>query len=412
MTQTVAIVGSGIGGIRTAQALRSLGYAGQLIVVGRETERPYDRPPLSKDFLAGRRDAEAVSLLSHQEAAEAGISLRLGVPAERIVPQEKCLVLGNGEILPYDICVVATGASARPSAWNKLAGVHVLRSMADSQALREQLLQRREVAVIGGGFIGTEVAATARSLGLPVTVIDPLPLPMERTLGARVAQLVVDLHHRNGVTTLFGAGVDSIGNSGMQLNLQLSTGATLTTDAVVLGIGATPNDGWLSGSGLPVKDGLICDEYCRVEGRDDIFAVGDVTRWYSPRYDGHVRVEHWTNAVEQARCVAHNIAFPDQLAAYEGIEYVWTDQYDWKIQVAGQPTHLDVATEAVVGDLDGPRPRGAVLYGDSAGMLCGAVTVNWPRAITLCRQALSVRAPYQEALRAVTGTFHNSNGAQ
>jgi phthalate 3,4-dioxygenase ferredoxin reductase subunit len=403
MTGRVVIVGSGIGGVRTAQALRSLGYAGQLVLVGEETEPPYDRPPLSKDFLAGRRDADAVSLLSHQEAAAAGISLRLGVPAERIVPEEKSLVLGNGEVLPYDVCVVATGASARPSAWNKLDGVHVLRSMADGQALRGRLRQWREVAVIGGGFIGSEVAATARSLGLGVTVIDPLPLPMQRSLGATVAELVADLHHRNGVTTRFGTGVESVDNRGMRLDLRLSDGATLTTDAVVLGIGAVPNDGWLTGSGLPVSNGLLCDEFCRVQGRDDIFGVGDVTRWYSPRYDGHVRVEHWTNAVEQARCVAHNIVFPDQLTAYEAIEYVWTDQYDWKIQVAGQPAHPQVESEAVVGDFAGPRPRGAVLYGDTTGALCGAVTVNWPRAITLCRRALSVRAPYQEALRAVTG---------
>lgn len=404
MTRTVVIVGSGIGGIRTAQALRSFGYAGEVVVVGQETELPYDRPPLSKDFLAGRRDAEAVSLLSHAGAAEAGISLRLGVTAERIMPEKKCLVLGNGEILPYDVCVVATGTSARPSPWDKLDGVHVLRSMADSQALRGQLLAAREVAVIGGGFIGSEVAATARSLGLRVTVVDPLPLPLERTLGATVAQLVVDLHHRHGVSTVFGAGVDSIENSGPRLKLRLSTGATRTADAVVLGIGAVPNDDWLSGSGLPVSNGLLCDEYCRVQGRDDMFAVGDITRWYSPRHDGHVRVEHWTNAVEQARCVAHNIAFPDELTPYEGIEYIWTDQFDWKIQVAGRPVHDRVVAEAVVGDFAAPRPRGAVLYGDSTGALCGAVTVNWPRAIALCRQALSVRAPYQESLRAVTET--------
>jgi phthalate 3,4-dioxygenase ferredoxin reductase component len=219
---------------------------------------------------------------------------------------------------------VATGTSARPSPWNKLHGVHVLRSLADSRALREQLLRQQEVAIIGGGFIGSEVAATARSFGLLVTVIDPLPLPLENALGARVAQLVADLHRRNGVTTLFGIGVDGIDNNGEQLNLRLSSGATLVTDAVVLGIGAVPNDDWLSGSGLPVADGLICDEYCRVQGRDDIFAVGDVTRWHSPRHGGHVRVEHWTNAVEQARCVARNIAFPEQLAAYEAIEYIGT----------------------------------------------------------------------------------------
>ena len=403
-TQRTVIVGSGIGGIRTAQALRTLGYAGEVVVVGQEPEPPYDRPPLSKEFLAGRHEAEGVSLLSHQEAAATGITLRLGVTAERIVPEDKCLVLDNGETLAYDVCVVATGTSARPSPWDKLDGVHSLRSLAHGHALRGQLQAGREVAVIGGGFIGSEVAATARSLGLGVTVIDPLPLPLSRTLGTTVAQLVVDLHHRHGVSTVFGAGVESIENSGLRLNLKLSTGATLAADAVVVGIGAVPNDEWLGGSGLPVDDGLLCDEYCRVQGRDDIFGVGDVVRWYSPRHDGHVRVEHWTNAVDQARCVAHNITFPDQPTAYEGIEYVWSDQYDWKIQVAGRPVHHDITTEAMVGDFDAQRPRGAVLYGDSTGALVAAVTVNWPRAIALTRQALARHAPYAETLAAVGGT--------
>ncbi|HXT94269.1 MAG TPA: FAD-dependent oxidoreductase [Trebonia sp.] len=404
MTKRVVIVGSGIGGIRTAQGLRSAGFAGEVIVAGEEPDLPYDRPPLSKAYLAGQDGTEAVALISQADAAAVGITLRLGASAERIRPEEKSLVFDNGEVLPYDVCVVATGAAARPTPWNKLDGVHVLRSLADSQALRDQLRARREVAVIGGGFIGSEVAATARKLGLKVTVIDPLPLPLERTLGATVAQLITELHHRNGVTTLFGAGVDSIDHSGTQLNLRLSTGTTLTTDAVVLGIGAIPNDGWLAGSGLPVSNGLLCDEFCRVQGRDDIFAVGDVARWYNPRYDGHVRVEHWTNAVEQARCVAHNITHSDQLVPYAAIEYVWTDHYDWKVQVAGRPTHDAVATEAVVGDFTGPRPRGAVLYGDSSGALCGAVTVNWPRAIAACRQALAAHTPYAEALQGVTGT--------
>jgi phthalate 3,4-dioxygenase ferredoxin reductase subunit len=401
MTQRVVIVGAGIGGVRTAQALRSLGYGGEVVVVGEEADVPYDRPPLSKDFLGGRSDAESVVLLSHAEAAAAGISLRLGVTAERILPAEKRLVLGDGEILPYDVCVVATGASARSSAWDKLDGVHLLRSLADGHGLREQLRAGQKLAVIGGGFIGSEVAATARSLGLEVTLIDPLALPMERTLGATVAQLVIDLHHRNGVTTMFGVGVDSVGNSGGRMDLRLSTGATLTADAVVVGIGATPNDGWLDGSGLPIRNGLVCDQFCRVEGRDDMFAVGDVASWYNPRYDNYVRVEHWTNAVDQAQCVARNIVFPAELTPYAAVEYVWTDHYDWKIQVAGRPASLEVASEAAVGDLTVARPRGAFLYSDANGALCGAVTVNWPRAIVVARQALSARTPYRQALDSV-----------
>lgn len=404
VTRTVAIVGSGIGGVRTAQALRSLGYDGRLVLVGRESELPYDRPPLSKEFLSGRRDTAALSLLSDQDATDARISLRLGVAAVRIAPGDRRIELGDGEVLPYDVCVVATGSSPRLSPWNKLPGVHLLRSLADSRALREELLRRRQLAVIGGGFIGAEVAATARALGARVTIIDPLPLPMHTALGTRVAQMLVGLQNRNGVTTKFGVGVNSVNHNGHHIELELSDGSALTADAVVVGIGATPNDAWLAGSGLPVDNGLICDSYCRVEGTNDVFAVGDVARWRSPALDRHIRVEHWTNAVDQARCVAHNIMFPNQPAEYDGVEYVWTDQYDWKVQVAGHPASGSAGAEIIVGDLDSQRPRGAVLFPDRKGTLCGAVTVNWPRAIAQCRHALSTGGSYQYALDRIART--------
>ena len=165
---------------------------------------------------------------------------------------------------------------------------------------------------------------------------------------------------------------------------------------MVVGIGAVPNDGWLADSGLPVENGVMCDEFCRALDAPDVFAVGDVARWYHPGHREYVRVEHWTNAVEQGRCAAHNIAYPEDLHDYRPVEYVWSDQYDWKTQIVGRPTRG--ARHEVIGELVGEKPRAAVLYADDDGHLCGAVTVNWPKALVLCRHLVTEGAGAEEAL--------------
>jgi phthalate 3,4-dioxygenase ferredoxin reductase subunit len=180
------------------------------------------------------------------------------------------------------------------------------------------------------------------------------------------------------------------------LHVGLTDGTRLGGATVVVGIGAVPNDGWLADSGLPIENGVLCDEYSRTLDAPDVFAIGDVARWFHPGHREHVRVEHWTNAVEQGVCAAHNIAHPDDLRSYRPVEYVWSDQYDWKAQIVGRPIHG--VRQEIVGTLEGEHPRGAVLYADDTGRLCGAVTVNWPKALVQCRRLVPQAAPFDDAL--------------
>jgi len=385
MTSRVVIVGSSVGGVRTAQALRSQGYDGDVVLVGEETALPYDKPPLSKALLAGTSDIAAVTLLSRDAAAADRIELLLGRRAIGVDVAGCQVEFADDEPLRYDHLVVATGASARPSPWGHGSGIHVLRTLEDCLRLRDDLVAGVRLVVIGGGFIGAEVASTARSMGGQVTIVDPVPVPMSRVLTEEIGEWFIDLHRNHGVHTRFGIGVENIEGERGNLKIGLTDGTVLEADTVVVGIGAVPNDGWLMSSGLLVDDGLVCDEFCRAVTSQNIYAVGDVSRWFHRARGVTMRIEHWTNAVDQASCVAHNILYPDELRCYEPVEYVWSDQYDWKIQVCGQTTHL--GEPLVVGDRLSDN-RFAVLYPDGEQRLGGAAVVNWPRALIECRRAL------------------------
>ncbi len=295
--------------------------------------------------------------------------------------------------------MVATGAAARPSPWPVRSGVHVVRGLGDGAALRAELARGGPVVVIGGGFIGAEAAATARGLGHEVTVVDPAPVPMARVLGPEIGAHFVGLHHRHGVATRFGTGVASFTGTAGDLRVHLTDGTVLRAATVVVGIGAVLNDGWLASSGLRLEDGVVCDEFCRATGVRDVFAAGDIARWHHLGHGESVRVEHWTNAVEQAAAVTHNIAHPDRMRPFGPVEYVWSDQYDWKVQIVGRPARADRHT--VVGDLAGAG-RAAVLYGDAGGALTAAVTVNWARALVACRRQVAAKTPYRAAVEQLT----------
>ncbi len=395
MSPTAVVVGSSIGGVRTAQALRAAGYPGTIVLVGEEEVLPYDKPPLSKGFLTGTDERARLDLLSKEEATAAGIELRLGERAERLDAAGREVRLVTGEDIGFDHLVIATGARARPSPWAADNGVSVLRSIEDSRALRDRLRAGGRLVVVGAGFIGSEVASSARSLGLDVTVVDAVEVPMAQAVGGEVGALLARLHAQNGTATHFGTGVESVEGESGALHVRLTDGTLVDGAAVVVGIGAQPNDGWLESSGLLVDNGVVCDQYCRAVGASGIFAVGDVARWYHPRHGCHVRVEHWTNAVEQASCVAHNLTHDDALKAYQPVEYVWSDQYDWKIQIAGRPD--DAVSSVMVGDPDG-RPRFAVLYADDEGLLAGSVTVNWPRGLVEGRRLLAAGSVFSAAV--------------
>ncbi|GAA1262552.1 hypothetical protein GCM10009609_26920 [Pseudonocardia aurantiaca] len=303
----------------------------------------------------------------------------------------------DGEVLAF-VVVVATGASTRPSPWAVPSGAHVLRTLNDCVALHGDL--RAEwpgggaVVIVGGGFIGAEVAAAARALGHRVSVVDPLPAPIGRAVGPEVGAHLAALHHRHGVATHFGVGVQAVEGSAGDLTVRLTDGAELPATTVVVGIGANPNTGWLAGSGLLLDDGVVCDAQGRAQDTPGVYAVGDVARWLDPDSGEHRRVEHWTSAVDQARCVARTICRPDSPPLRQ-VDYVWTDQHDCKIQILGRPL-LGTRTE-VLGRFTDSSAKAAALYADDEGRLVGAVTMNWPKAMVTCRRLIGLRANLSDA---------------
>jgi phthalate 3,4-dioxygenase ferredoxin reductase subunit len=275
----------------------------------------------------------------------------------------------------------------------------MLRTLQDSFAIGECLADGGRVAVVGGGFIGAEVASSARSLGLEVTIVDPLELPMERLVGTAAARLFAELAVRNGVELRLGHGVDAIEGTRGSLQVRLTDGTTVEAATAVVGIGAIPNDGWLASSGLLVENGVVCDEHCRAVAVEDVYAAGDVARWQHAKLPAPARIEHWTNAVDQASCVAFNIVHPEEPRAYAPVPYVWTDQYGWKFQIVGAP--LTGARHELVGDLAAAKPRAALIYEDADGGLVGALTVNWARALAECRRGIADGVAANTAIRAL-----------
>jgi phthalate 3,4-dioxygenase ferredoxin reductase subunit len=385
---TALIIGGSVAGTRVALDLRRLGFAGEIAIVDEQTEPPYDRPPLSKSALTSADGAPSL-LLSEEQAAAKGICLRLGTRAARLDVAGKTVMTDNGTRLSYDNLVIATGARPRPLPWPAHDRLLELRTLADGRRLRQALHTSGTIAVVGAGFIGAEVASAARGLGVEVVMIDPLPAPMSRLLGAEVGSRFAALHAAHGVLTHFGTGVDEIARSADGVILRLTDGDVVTADSVVAGIGAQPADGWLALSGLPVDDGLVCDSRCRVVGHDEIYAAGDIARWLHPRHRELVRAEHWTNAVEQAQFVARQIVSPSA-DEFTPVEYVWSDQYDWKIQIAGRPERG--TADHLIDQSD--RSRFCALYVARNGALTGMLTVNWPKAAILGRRALAAdRSP-------------------
>lgn len=383
---TVTIVGASVAGVATARALRAKGFAGHITLLSDETEWPYDKPPLSKQMLTGEWDTDRVSLLTPEQAQELSVDVRLGDAASALDIAEQAVELADGGRVPHDLCVIATGVSARLSPWPHHPGVLLLRTLADAIELRARLRKGGSLAVIGGGFIGAEVASSAAELGLEVTVTDPLPSPMARVVGPDAARVFTELAASRGVTLRLGVGVDAIEADGGELVIRLTDGHPLRAATAVVGIGAVPNDGWLRSSGLEIDDGVVCDRFCRARGDESVFAVGDVARWEtSPGQTA--RVEHWTNAVQQANCAAHNIVHPDALQAYDQIPYVWTDQHGCRFQLVGRPA--EAVRHICVGDLFGERPRGAFVFEGGTDRVVGAMTINWPRAVMRCRRALA-----------------------
>jgi 3-phenylpropionate/trans-cinnamate dioxygenase ferredoxin reductase subunit len=335
MTDDVVIVGASVAGVRTAEALRRRGFGGRITLIGAEPRLPYDRPPLSKAFLTGNAAEDDLTLLVGERLDRLELELRLGERAVAVDVPARQVRLASGEPVSFGAVVIATGSLPRrlPAA-DGWPGVHVLRTLDDALAIRAALAAGARVAVVGGGFIGAEVAWSARALGLEVTIIDPVPALMTRGLGPALGAVLAARHADHGMRLRLGRSVARVEGSGRVERLVLDDGTSLDADVVVVGIGADPAVGWLAGSGLAVDGGLCCDAWLRVRDTDSVYAVGDVARWPSSRYAAPVRLEHWTNAGEAAVAVA--AALTGSPAPFDPLPYVWSDQLGTRIQVFGQ----------------------------------------------------------------------------
>jgi 3-phenylpropionate/trans-cinnamate dioxygenase ferredoxin reductase subunit len=340
MTDTFIIAGAGLAGAKAAETLREEGFDGHLVMIGAEPERPYERPPLSKDYLRG--DAEREAIYVHPEGfyAEHDIELKLGRRAVELDLRERELVLDDGEWLHYDRLLLTTGAEPRRLAipGSELDGVHYLRSVADCDVLRGRLDQGGSVVVVGAGWIGCEAAASARSRGLDVTVVDPQAVPLEHVLGRELGTVYRDIHLDHGVRMQLGTGVDRFEGAGAVERVHTSDGDAIDCDFVVVGVGVRPRIELAERAGIAVGDGILADERLQTSA-PGVFVAGDAAGAQHPFYGERVRVEHWANALEQGPGAARNMLGRE--LAYERLPYFFSDQYDIGMEYTGHARTRD-----------------------------------------------------------------------
>ncbi len=390
--QQILVVGASLAGLRAIEALRREGYDGRIVAVGAEPHLPYDRPPLSKQFLKGDWDESRLSL-RREGVEDLAVEWRLGSPARVLHADDRCVELEDGERIPYDQLLVATGTTARELPFaNGLGGIHLLRTLDDARRLRDELARASRVLIVGAGFIGMEVAASCRQLGLEVAVVEPLEQPLVRGLGAELGAWVGDRHRDQGVEIHCGVGVTGFEGGRRVERVKLGDGRVLDTDLVVVGIGARPATDWLEGSGLELEDGVVCDG-SGATTFPEVFAAGDVARW-----DGGRR-EHWTSAVEQATHVGARMLRGESVEPLAHLPYVWTDQYELRLQIAGHVQPGDTV-ELCHGSLDPEGDHRFLALFGRRGRLVAAVGNKRPRQMIATRKLLSAGASFTEAIAA------------
>jgi NADPH-dependent 2,4-dienoyl-CoA reductase/sulfur reductase-like enzyme len=395
----LVIAGASLAGLRAAEAARKAGYAGRITLIGAEEHLPYNRPPLSKEFLSAESPPDPVFRPLRALREQLAVDLRLGCRALGLDARRRVLHCADGEV-PYSALVIATGAQPRTLPGTRAAGtagirgVRTLRTLDDARYVREALAAGARTVVVGAGFIGAEVASAARERGLPVTIVEAAPVPLGRSVGARIGMLLADLHRRAGADLRLGSGVRRIEGNGAVHGVLLDTGEPIPADLVVIGIGAAPCTGWLAGSGVqldPRDGGVLCDASlaASVPG---VYAAGDVCSWTSDLLGRRVRLEHWTSAAEQGAAAGRNAA-DGGARPYDTVPYFWSDWYGSRIQFVGEPAGADAE---VIGEgwADGQL---LALYrrGDQ---LAGALTVNRPALIMKLRRLISDRASWREAV--------------
>ena len=398
--QKIVIVGASLAGTRAAETLRSGGFTGEIEMVGAETHMPYDRPPLSKNYLAGDWDDERVALRKPEALAELNLTWKLGVAAQSLNTTTNTVTLESGEEITYDGLIIATGGVVRrlPKQPN-IAGVHVLRTIDDASALRNEINEGTNVVVIGAGFIGLEAAATAKKRGANVTVLEGLEAPLIRAMGAEMGAAIGDVHIRNGVTVKCGVQVAEIRGESKVTSVALTTGEDIPADVVIVGIGVAPATQWLETSGLTIRDGVVCDaNLCA--GPSNVFAAGDVLRWPNELFadvETDMRVEHWTNAAEQGAHAATNLLATlnnTEMTPYVAVPFFWSDQFDARIQCLGRPSG-SAKVDVVAGNP--AEGKWCAIYSVN-NRLTAVLGVSQPKLVMPSRALLSTHTTRDEAL--------------
>jgi len=390
---SIVVVGASLAGMHAAHTLRKEGFDGSITVIDADANTPYDKPPLSKQVLAGEWDLDRITLPAAKE--DLGLDYRLGRRAMGLDLADRFVRLDRGDRVGYDGLVLATGAAARwlPGA-PMLEGVHVLRSLDDCLGLREALDERpNRVVVVGAGFIGAEVAATCRGRGLDVTVLEVASTPLERALGPMVGMAMAELHRENGVDLRLGVGVAGLDGTDRVEAVRLDDGTVIPAEVVVVGIGVAPNTSWLEGSGLEIDNGIVTDD--TLAAAPGVVAAGDIARWPSARYGEQLRVEHWETAVQMGEAAAKRLLVEHDGRAtevFDPVPWFWSDQYDRKIQLAGRSS-ADDDVEVVIGSLE--ERRFVALYG-RAGRLVGVLGMNRPRHVMQLRASVEEGVSWDE----------------
>jgi 3-phenylpropionate/trans-cinnamate dioxygenase ferredoxin reductase component len=401
MTDPIVIIGAGQAGARTAAALREAGYSGPVELVGDEAELPYERPPLSKGILTGHMLSSDLQVLPSSYYVEKDITLRLGQYVTELDAVRHRVTLASGTSLPYSRVVLATGGRARPVPiqTGQVDGIRYLRSLKDAAGLRDALRSASALVVVGGGFLGLEVAASARSLGLGVTLIELRPQLLDRIVESEIATLIGNLHRRHGVTLRLGVGFAGILHGPTSPAVALTDGTSLSADVVVAATGMRPNTALAAQAGCTLDDGVIVDEY-GATSVDGVFAVGDVAQHLNGFLGRHVRPENWQTAQNQAIAVGRGLA--GDRRPYAEVPWFWSDQYGTSIQILGMPEKTD---EIVVrGDVATNR---FVVLNLSQGQLVGATACNMAREIPPLRQIMKKHLPIDAGTAAdITRPLH------
>jgi NADPH-dependent 2,4-dienoyl-CoA reductase/sulfur reductase-like enzyme len=385
------VVGASLAGLRAVEEARALGFTGKIVLVGAEAHLPYDRPPLSKEYIDAPGDLPVPHFPSAHELRDAlAVELRLGTPATGLDIASRTLVVGDEEI-PYGALLISTGASPRSLPGTEhLGGVHTLRTIDDALLIKEGLDAGARTVVIGAGFIGSEVASAARKRGLEVTVVEALPTPLVRAVGEQAGAALGGLHTRNGTDLRLGVGVAGLEGVTHVSAVLMADGSRIPADLVIVGIGVAPATSWLMDSGLTIDNGVVCDS--TLAAAPGVWAAGDVARWLSPDFDRLLRLEHWTNAGDMGAHAARNALSPASAEAYHHIPYFWSDWYGSRIQFAG----LAIGEPTLVsGAWDGNEFVALYREGDR---LAGVLTLNRRADIMKYRGQIARGALWDAAL--------------